>query len=213
LGAASASTGAAQVAITADPTYLLSIYLAAGAAGEIVCSTIRAPAEAIKSMVQTQAASSTSEALDMVLVRPEGRSNVMRAWSASALRDVPFGAIQLALFELIKAYILNNPNIDFDSSTLQSEAIIGAFAGGVGSFLTNPLDVITTRIITQSTKVGGEEPLGIVEMGKRIYGEGGLRAFFAGWEARVLYWAPAISLFLTCYCSVRQLGVKLELFG
>jgi len=39
---------------------------------------------------------------------------------------------------LLTSKILNNPNIDFDSSTLLSEAIIGAFAGGFGAFLTNP---------------------------------------------------------------------------
>lgn len=216
LGASSSSVVGVQNIVTADPTYLLSIYLVAGAAGEIVGSTIRAPAEAIKGVVQVQKASTTAEAFEMVLLRPEGRSNVFRAWSASALRDVPFGAIQLALFELIKAFILNNPNIDFDSSTLQSEAIIGAFAGGTGAFVTNPMDVITTRIITQSTNddEGGEyEPLGATGMGRLILEEGGVGALFAGWQARVLYWAPAISIFLTCYCSVRQLGVKLDLFG
>lgn len=31
-------------------------------------------------------------------------------------RDVPFGAIQLEIFELTKIYLLNNPNIDYDSS-------------------------------------------------------------------------------------------------
>ena len=43
------------------------------------------------------------------------------------------------------SYILNNADIDFDSSTLLSEAIIGAFAGGWGALLTNPFDIITTQ--------------------------------------------------------------------
>jgi len=143
----------------------------------------------------------------MVSVRDAGRS----------LR----GSIQLAVFEWIKAYILNNPNIDFDSSTLTAEAIIGAFAGGFGSFLTNPADVITTRIITQSTATTNstgssdeeeQKPLGVVGMGLKIYKEEGIGAFFTGWQARVGYWAPAISIFLTCYCSVRQAGIKYDLF-
>lgn len=112
----------------------------------------------------------------------------------------------------MKSYILNNADIDFDSSSLLSEAIIGAFAGGWGSLLTNPFDIITTRIITQS--VGEDEdgnvrqPLGVVEMGQKLYKEGGPAAFLVGWQARVGYWAPAISIFLTCYCSVRQAGVQ-----
>ena len=182
----------------------------------MVGSVVRAPAEAVKSLVQSKACNSALEAAQRVLGTPEGRQNAVRAWSASIGRDVPFGAIQLATFELVKAAILNNPNIDFDSSTLASEAIIGAFAGGCGAFLTNPTDVITTRIITQSTDTAdkdGTQPLGVIGMGRKIYEEEGIEAFFTGWTARVGYWAPAISIFLTCYCSVRQAGVKYDFFG
>lgn len=115
--------------------YLLFVYLLAGAAGETVGSVIRAPAEAVKSLVQsktTPTVTNAGEAITTILATPEARTNVVRAWSASVGRDVPFGAIQLAVFELIKTYILNNPNIDIDSSTLLCEAIIGAFAGGLG---------------------------------------------------------------------------------
>ncbi|OEU12839.1 mitochondrial carrier [Fragilariopsis cylindrus CCMP1102] len=208
------------------PIYLLFVYLIAGAAGETVGSVIRAPAEAVKSLVQSKAKNNAWEACQSVLGTPEGRANVVRAWSSSITRDVPFGAIQLAVFEVIKAYILNNPDIEFDSSTLLSEAIIGAFAGGLGSFLTNPTDVITTRIITQDVTTtptydddgvmidDGENnaPLDVFEMGRKIYNEEGFDAFFTGWTARVGYWAPAISIFLTCYCSVRQAGITYDLF-
>lgn len=198
------------------PAYLLWVYLVAGAAGETVGSVIRAPAEAVKSLVQSKAKDNALEAAKSVLGTPGGRLNVIRAWTASIGRDVPFGAIQLAIFETIKAFILNNPNIEIDSSTLFSEAIIGAFAGGVGAFVTNPTDVITTRIITQDTTGGedeqGEAPLGVIDMGKKIYREEGAGAFFTGWAARVGYWAPAISIFLTCYCSVRRAGISYDLF-
>ena len=68
-----------------------------------------------------------------------------------------------------------------------------------------------TRIITQSVNevdesgniVGSKAPLGVTEMAQKLYKEDGLPAFFVGWQARVGYWAPAISIFLTCYCSVR----------
>ena len=108
---------------------------------------------------------------------------------------------------------MNNPDIDFDSSTLFAEAIIGAFAGGCGAFMTTPFDIITTRIITQSVDEEDDEPLGVWGMGRQVYKEGkssgeGLAVFFVGWQARVGYWAPAISIFLSCYCSVRQAGVE-----
>ena len=90
-----------------------------------------------------------------------------------------------------------------------------SFAGSWGALLTNPFDIITTRIITQSVsddENNAIEPLGFVEMGRKLYDEGGLTSFLVGWQARVGYWAPAISIFLTCYCSVRQAGVQNEWF-
>lgn len=200
------------------PAYLLLVYLVAGAAGETVGSFIRAPAEAVKSLVQSKAKANALEAAKSVLGTADGRANVLRAWGASICRDVPFGAIQLAAFETIKAAILNNPNIELDSSTLLSEAVIGAFAGGLGALVTNPTDVITTRIITQDPTGDGEgegsyAPLGVLEMGKKIYEKEGAGAFFTGWEARVGYWAPAISIFLTCYCSVRRAGITYDIFS
>jgi hypothetical protein len=195
------SATSASAVTGGNPVYLLSIYLSSGAAGELVGSTARAPAEAVKNLVQTQTANTTTEAFQLALGSPESRFTLFQAWSSSLLRDVPFGAIQLALFELIKAYILNNPDIDIDTSTLQAEAAIGTISGGIGAFITNPSDVITTRIITQPRGEGGES-LGAFEMGKLIFQEGGFGAFFAGWQARVLYWAPAISIFLTAYVCV-----------
>ena len=199
-------------------SYLLWVYLIAGAAGELVGSVIRAPAEATKSLVQSRVTSNALQAVQQVLFTDSGRATVVRAWQASVFRDVPFGAVQLATFEFIKAFILNNPNIDIDSSTLQAEAIIGAFAGGFGAFLTNPADVITTRIITAENSAdelsadGSDEPLDVFGWAKKIYEEEGFGAFWVGWQARVGYWAPAISIFLTCYCSVRQAGIKNDWF-
>lgn len=165
--------------------YSLLVYLTAGAAGEMVGSIVRAPAEAIKSTIQSGLAPNFFDATGQIFGTAESRENVIRAWSSSVWRDVPFGAIQLAIFELTKTYILNDPAIDFDSSTLLAEAVIGAFAGAWGAFLTTPFDIITTRIITQSVD---EDPLGVWEMGQKVYDEGGPLAFFVGWQARVGYW-------------------------
>ena len=74
------------------------------------------------------------------------------------------------------------------------------------------MDVVATRIITQP--VGeGEEPLGPKEMIVSIYEEGGFGGFLAGFGARVGYWAPAIGIFLSCYCSIRQLAVTQGFFS
>mmetsp|Transcript_38567 Transcript_38567/g.121087 ORF Transcript_38567/g.121087 Transcript_38567/m.121087 type:complete len:474 (+) Transcript_38567:17-1438(+) len=198
----------------------LLAYLLAGAAGEVVGSLIRAPAEAIKSRLQSGADSTTVDSVRSVLGTSAGRENVMRAWSSSLWRDVPFGAIQLAVFEGLKTYIINSPDIVVDVDTLFAEALFGATGGAIGAFLTTPTDVVTIRILTQGTGVdeacdeqGCTLPLGFVGMAKEVYAQSGARGFLQGARARTVYWAPAIGIFLSCYCSIRQAAVTSSLFG
>ena len=47
---------------------------------------------------------------------------------------------------------------------------------------------------------------------RAVVEEGGAGAFLTGWQARVGYWAPAIGIFLSCYCFIRQLAVTQEFF-
>ena len=202
---------------TLDP---LAIYLISGALGECAGSIVRAPAEAIKSRVQSGVDPSTSVSVQRVLGTSEGRANALRAWTASLWRDVPFGAIQLAIFEGLKSYIINSPQSfdEFDVDTLQAEALLGATGGAIGAFLTVPLDVIAIRIITQGTgyqacdEEGCDVPVGFLDMAQQVWSEGGAAALFTGWKERTFYWAPAIGIFLSCYCTVRQQAILLDVF-
>ena len=166
---------------------------------QFIGSTIRAPAEAVKTRVQT--GFDIKSAVNKVFLDDEGRANTFRAWSSSLFRDVPHGAVQIAIFEVSKTAIINNPNIDFDVNTLLSEALLGALGGGIGGFLTTPADKVTTRIISNSL-----EKLTPADVVKRVLKEEGVAGFFDGALQRTTYWALAIAIFLSCYCSFRQLA-------
>mmetsp|Transcript_8674 Transcript_8674/g.27264 ORF Transcript_8674/g.27264 Transcript_8674/m.27264 type:complete len:478 (+) Transcript_8674:20-1453(+) len=202
----------------------LLAYLLAGAAGEVVGSLIRAPAEATKARLQSGLASSTGDALGQVLLSGEGRSRTLTAWSSSLLRDVPMGAVQIAVFELLKAYLVASPSFG-SFNGLPAEAAFGAIGGLIGAVITTPADVVTTRIMTRGGEGGGgggatkggrsravahsadeEGPLGVA---KAILAEDGPAGFFVGVGSRGLYWAPAIGIFLSLYCSLRQAALSL----
>ena len=112
------------------------------------------------------------------------------------------GAIQIAIFEGLKTFILQSPSISFDINTLQAEALLGGFGGLVGAYVTTPTDVITTRVITDTT--GGVDGRGVLDIGGELIAKGGPGALFEGALERSAYWAPAIGIFLSCYCSLRQ---------
>ena len=198
----------------------LLVSLLAGAMGETFGSLLRAPAEAIKSRVQSGADATTGESFQSVLGTPEGRENVQRAWSASLFRDVPFGAIQLAVFESLKAFLINSPSTGgINVDTLQAEALLGAIGGSIGAFLTTPPDVVTVRILTQETdgcsddtEVCRGEPRGFGEMADEIIKMDGPGGLLTGWQARTGYWAPAIGIFLSCFCGIRQFAVAMNWF-
>jgi len=181
----------------------VACYLIAGAVGELIGSVLRVPAEAVKSTQQSKEDISLSEAMSLNFGTAEGRANCVAAWTVAVTRDVPFGAIQIALFEALKIYLSGVADPPFDGDSFVGEAILGAFGGGVGAFISAPMDVVVVRLIKQQA-AGEAEKLGAVGMAKLVYEEGGAAAFFRGSGERVLYWAPAIGIFLTAYCRIRH---------
>ena len=135
----------------------------------------------------------------------------------------PLPLLQIAVFELLKAFVITSPNFGANVNTLQAEAAFGAIGGLVGAVITTPADVITTRIITsdeaeaEPTADGAEGDEGVgqadeaspLQVARAILDESGPGGFFVGVGSRGLYWAPAIGIFLSLYCSLRQLALGL----
>lgn len=179
----------------------LFVYLIAGFIGEVCGSIFRAPAEALKSSVQSGIDNSTVASALRVFGSAEGRGNIYLAWVASLWRDPPMGAVQIAIFEALK--IMSEDYVTVDVNSLQVEALLGSIGGAVGAFLSTPPDVIVTRIITQDLTTS-DKPLGFLDMGGLILSEGGVPELFCGWKERVAYWGPAIGIFLAAYCWIRE---------
>ena len=70
---------------------------------------------------------------------------------------------------------------------------------GIGGFLTTPTDKITTQIIANAK----DKPTAQTVIAK-VLAEEGVFGFFEGALQRTAYWAFAIAIFLSCYCSFRQ---------
>jgi len=105
----------------------------------------------------------------------------------------------------MKIYILNSPDIDIDVGTLQAEAALGAIGGGIGALVTTPMDVLTTLIITSSQGAASSE--GVTQYLKDLLEEQGPKGLLQGATQRTLYWAPAIGIFLSVYCSLRKFAL------
>jgi len=210
--------------------HVILCYLFAGGCGEFIASIVRVPAEAVKS--RTQIGATVPEAIFSNFGSDRGRKNIVRTWQVAVVRDIPFGAIQIALFEFLKLLLTGEENAPFDPNSLLGEAILGACGGIAGSLSVTPFDVLVTRMIQQmessdqatkdliaecSVDIDSDCEVtpkmmqennnsvdGPMEMVRKIYLEGGTNAFWSGAQERVLYWGPAVAIFLSAYCRIRQ---------
>lgn len=184
------------------------VYLIAGGFGEFFGSILRIPAEAVKN--GTQVGMSVSEALESSVLSPSGRANIFKCWKTCLFRDIPFGGIQLAVFEYLKLLLVVAGIQALDPDAPITEALFGAVGGIVGAFCTTPVDVVITRMFNErrlNIAAGLSEDAvdtSPIDTARAVYADSGVPGFFVGAKERVLYWGPAISIFLTVYCRIRQ---------
>lgn len=89
------------------------------------------------------------------IYRNKGIKGFYIGYQSTLIRDIVFSAIQLPLFEIIRKNL-----IDQGVNNIASASIGGFFAAIVSGFISCPLDVIKTRLMTQ--KMEQKLKMGIV---------------------------------------------------
>ena len=134
-------------------------YLAAGFFADLVISPIYVPTEVLKTRLQLQGRfnnphffsgtnyRTTLDALRTVY-RTEGLAELFSGYKATIFRDLPFSALQFAIYEQEQSMAKDWVGAGQDIG-LTLEILTGASAGGMAGFLTCPMDVVKTRIQTE----------------------------------------------------------------
>jgi len=185
--------------------HTFSIALSA-AIGNTIASFSRVPYEVVKQCLQTGQYSSTKEALVTMWKAGGLRSFFpLGGVSIQMLRDIPYAIFTLLSYEYIKDnWVLKKSENDPNNRWIR-DMIAGATAGGIGSYLTNPLDVIKTRL--QTVGSGGVAPYGgsISACAVAVLEEGGLMAFLRGSVPRLMHKIPANGCFFVFYEFFRRM--------
>lgn len=79
----------------------------------------------------------------------------------------------------------------------KAHVIAGGAAGAVAAAFTTPLDVCKTLLNTQEGGIGATK--GLVDAVKKVYQVAGIKGFFKGMQARVLYQMPATAVCWSTY--------------
>lgn len=190
-------------------------HLTAGFLGDLVSSVIYVPSEVLKTRMQLQGRYNNphfhsgynyrgmTDAARSI-VRTEGWGAMFYGYRATLVRDLPFSALQLAFYEKLRSAAQRLSGQTSHDLSLGWEIATGAVAGGLAGVITTPLDVVKTRIQTQSPASeggGAHVDNSTVRALRSIFAVEGLRGVFAGVGPRLVWTATQSSIMLLVYQS------------
>lgn len=168
--------------------------------GNTVASVFRVPYEVVKQRLQAGIYDTTGQALSQMYAQGGvlaffGKHDI----ASQILRDVPYAMVTLLTYEALHR-LRRHLNKGVKRNNPLQDSLIGAVAGGVGTFVSNPMDVVKTRVMTQ-----GHLYKGVWDVVGRTYAEEGASAFFKGAAPRLMHKIPANGIFFAAYEVFRRL--------
>uniref|UniRef100_A0A8C6ULU8 Solute carrier family 25 member 28 n=1 Tax=Neogobius melanostomus TaxID=47308 RepID=A0A8C6ULU8_9GOBI len=187
-------------------------HLANGAAGcvaTLLHDAIMNPAEVVKQRMQMYN-SPYRGVLDCVgaVWQKEGAAAFYRSYTTQLTMNVPFQAFHFMTYEYLQELL--NPQRQYKPS---SHMLSGALAGAIAAAVTTPLDVCKTLLNTQESMALGSlssgqghgqgqahrHISGLAHAFRTVYRLGGLKGFFKGVQARIIYQMPSTAISWSVY--------------
>lgn len=174
-------------------------HLIAAAVGDIAGSTVRAPFEVVKQRVQSGVYAGAGAAVRATFAK-EGLPGFFTGYGSLVIRELPFDAIQFPLYEYLKKVASERKG----GRPLQTweTSVCGSIAGAVSATITTPLDVVKTRLMTQS--MTAPKYKGIVHGIRTIAREEGPKALMAGLVPRVMWISVGGAIFFGAYEGAKK---------
>ena len=160
-----------------------------------VASLVTVPADIVTQRTQVGLAPNAAAAARDVFVRG-GVRGFYRGLSPTLMRLCPHHAVQWTMYESLCAMVRQRNSAERVSPG--ESALIGGTSGALAALVTQPLDVIKTRL---QTGVGYK---GVVHAAQRIAREEGLRAFGRGLVPRLLNIFPSTAIFYTVFEATKR---------
>lgn len=183
------------------PTALQSAMI--GCSARALAASLMIPFTVIKTRFESRAYnySSTTHALTSIL-RTEGLRGVTKGLGPTLVRDVPFSGLYLMFYEQLKTLVPEEVTRTQSSAAVHFSC--GLMAGLLASLVTQPADVIKTRL--QLSSGSGLRLTGAV---LEIYRDRGLGGFTTGLVPRSLRRTLMAALAWTVYeRMIRSIGLK-----
>ncbi|CEO96366.1 Mitochondrial carrier protein [Plasmodiophora brassicae] len=180
------------------PQYHALASMGSASIANVAACAVRVPFEVVKQQLQAGMHSSTVECVKSI-VRRDGVAGLYRGYMSTVLREVPFDALQFALWETLKVQYSNMEG-GRTLTPLESGAM-GAIAGSISAAATNPLDVVKTRLMTQGHKIVYN---GFNDCIRKLWADEGLHGLTKGIFHRVAWIGLGGFLFFGAYETASQ---------
>ncbi|XP_053946226.1 mitoferrin [Anastrepha ludens] len=166
-------------------------YMASGAVATLIHDAVSNPTDVIKQRMQMYNSKYKSVIGCMKDVyRNEGITAFYRSYSTQLVMNIPYQTIHFATYEFFQ----NMLNHERKYSPVV-HMVAGGAAGATAAAFTTPLDVVKTLLNTQEN--GHTKDM--VEAIRQIYSLAGVKGFFRGMLARILYSMPATAICWSTY--------------
>uniref|UniRef100_A0A7S1VGQ1 Mitochondrial carrier protein n=1 Tax=Grammatophora oceanica TaxID=210454 RepID=A0A7S1VGQ1_9STRA len=196
------------------------VHFSAGMLAEAIACVVYVPVDVIKERLQVQSPASTKDGISykngwdalIKIQQTEGIRGIYRGYGATLASFGPFSALYFMFYEQLK--MESTKRLDLDRQDLPFHWTVGCTcaAGAVASWLTSPLDMAKLRLqvqraaqhnLTTSNTTADLTYNGMIQCLQSAYKIGGVKELFRGAGARVLHFAPATTITMTCFETFR----------
>ena len=183
-----------------------------GASAALSHDMIMTPFDTVKQRMQLGHYKSLLHCLRTTITK-EGLRALYVSLPTTLVMNLPYGSIMVAMNESVRKAL--NPS---GSYRLDVSMLAGSVAGATAALLTNPLDVIKTRLQVQDLQpcplgqtktirpqLASHRYTGTIAVFNEIVAQEGPLAFFRGAWLRMLVHAPSVAISWTAYDSAKRL--------
>lgn len=157
-------------------------YMVSAAFGMAFCFIVRVPVEIIKTRMMTGVEPDFLTGVRRVL-KNDGFFGLYRGFWCLALREFPFTIIEMTLYENVRAFWAAKSGRKGDCHFAPWEtSIIGSICDSFSGAITNPFDVVKSRLMKHQGK-----GYGMVKIMQGVMDDHGVSGFFRGAAARTLW--------------------------
>jgi len=171
--------------------------MTSAAIGNTIASFTRVPFEVMKQKLQTGEFTSTVDAVSQMFSSSGGLRTFFPTGGISIqmIRDIPYAMFTLLTYEFVRDNWVKQGN-----TQIWKDMVAGAVSGGIGSYLTNPMDVVKTRLQLYPELYNGK----VWACAVTTFEDGGAGAFLRGSIPRLLHKVPANGCFFVFYEFFRR---------